>query len=48
MNPILLFYIILGAGFLWVLLSWLFPKIGKILKETKEGIDTFINGEDEE
>lgn len=48
MNPILLFYIFIGAGLLWVLLSWLFPKIGKILKETKEGIDEFINDEEDD
>ena len=48
MNPVLLFYIFVGAAVLWVLLSWLFPKIGEILKETKEGIESFMEDEDED
>lgn len=48
MNPILLFYLFVGAFVLWVLLAWAFPKIGDVIKNIFNDVNEIINEEDEE
>ena len=48
MNPILIFYLFLGAAILWGLLVWLFPKIGKFLKDYGKEFTDIMNEEDDD
>jgi len=47
-NPILLFYLFVGAFVLWILLAWAFPKIGDVIKSIFNDVNEIINEEDEE
>ena len=48
MNPILVFYLFLGAVILWGLLVWLFPKIGKFLKSYGKEFSEIMKEDDED
>lgn len=48
MNPVLLFYIFLGAVILWALLSFVFPKIGGFIKEFVQCVKHLIEEDDNE
>ena len=47
MNPFLLFYIFVGAALVWGMLAWTFPKIGELIKGTKDGMKEIMEDDEE-
>lgn len=48
MNPFLIFYIFLGGGLLWVIISWAFPSIGEFINNIKEDIEGIMEEDEDE
>lgn len=48
MNPLLVAYIMLAAALLWILIAWLFPHIGGIIKSILNDVKNIIKENDED
>ena len=48
MNPVFLILLFLGAGFLWLILAFAYPTVGKFFSKLLEDAKDQINKEERE